>query len=171
MYARDGVARFFPEQWERFRAVVPAAERDGDLVEAYARLLNDPDPEVRQTAADAGVTWEMSYLTLRPGPPLSGRFAAHRYRMVFARVVTHYFRHDCWLEEGQVLRDASVLANIPGTMVHGRLDLGSPLLAAWEMKQVWPGAELVVVDDSGHASDEPGMTRALVNATDHFATS
>ena len=110
----------------------------------------------------------MSYLTLQPGPALSGRFADPRYRMVFARVVTHYFRHNCWLEEGQVLRDAGALADIPGIMVHGRLDLGGPLLTAWQMKEAWPRAELVVVDDAGHAADEPGMTRALVRATDHF---
>jgi hypothetical protein len=38
------VRRFFPEQWERFRLGVPEADRDGDLVAAYARLMENPDP-------------------------------------------------------------------------------------------------------------------------------
>ena len=48
----------------------------------------------------------------------------------FARIVTHYFRHGAWLEEGQLLRDARRLAGIPGVLIHGRLDLGGPLVAA-----------------------------------------
>ena len=55
---RGGVAVFFPEQWERLRAGVPVAERDGDIVEAYHRLLHDLDPTVRQRAAEAWCMWE-----------------------------------------------------------------------------------------------------------------
>jgi proline iminopeptidase len=45
------VGRYFPEEWERFRAGVPESERDGDLVAAYDRLLNgSPDIAVRERA-------------------------------------------------------------------------------------------------------------------------
>ena len=48
-----GVGRFFPEEWEQFRAGVPEAERDGDLVAAYARLVESPEADVRaQATAD-----------------------------------------------------------------------------------------------------------------------
>ncbi len=40
-----GAARFFPGEWEEFRAAVPVAERDGDLVAAYARLMENPDAD------------------------------------------------------------------------------------------------------------------------------
>src|SRR5258706_14161261 len=46
-----GVGRLFPEEWDRFRRGVPEADRDGDLVAAYARLLEDPDQAGRNTAA------------------------------------------------------------------------------------------------------------------------
>jgi proline iminopeptidase len=51
---RGGLAAFFPEQWDRLRAGLPAAERDGDVVEAYHRLLHDPDATVRRRAAKPG---------------------------------------------------------------------------------------------------------------------
>jgi proline iminopeptidase len=53
-----GAARFFPGEWERFRAGAGAAGRDGDLVAAYARLMEDPDPLVRSRAADDWSAWE-----------------------------------------------------------------------------------------------------------------
>ena len=45
-----GVGRFFPADWDRFRRGVPEADRDGDLVAAYARLLESPDADVRARA-------------------------------------------------------------------------------------------------------------------------
>lgn len=47
----SGVGRFFPEEWERFRRGAAGASRDDDLVVAYARLIEDPDPQVRNQAA------------------------------------------------------------------------------------------------------------------------
>ena len=48
---RGGVAPLFPEQWARLRRGVPDIREDVDVVDAYARLLFDPDPEVRARAA------------------------------------------------------------------------------------------------------------------------
>ena len=49
-----GASRFFPEEWERFRDGVPEAERDGDLIAAYARLTDSPDAAVRDKALPTG---------------------------------------------------------------------------------------------------------------------
>ena len=46
-----GVAPFFPEEWEQFCAGVPEGDRDGDVVAAYAGLMEDPNPHVRAKAA------------------------------------------------------------------------------------------------------------------------
>ena len=67
--------------------------------------------------------------------------------LAFVRICTHYFSHGAWLEEGELLAHAGRLAGIPGVLLHGRLDLGSPVGTAWELAQAWPGSELVVVDD------------------------
>lgn len=88
--------------------------------------------------------------------------------MAFARLVTHYVRHDLFLEDGVLIRGAGALADIPGVLVNGRFDLQAPIGNAWELERVWPRAELVIVDDAGHAVD-PGLTRELVRATDRFA--
>jgi proline iminopeptidase len=54
-------------------------------------------------------------------------------------------------------------------MVQGRLDLGAPLVTAWEMAQAWPGGELVIVGGAGHSTGDPGMSEAVVAATNRFA--
>jgi proline iminopeptidase len=163
------VGRLFPEQWERFRDGVPEGERDGDLVEAYSRLLHDPDPAVRAQAASDWCDWEDSHVRVRPDHRRNPRYDDPIFRMAFARLVTHYWGHDAWLEDGVLLREAGRLAGIPGVLVHGRLDVSSPLDTAWQLARAWPGSELVVVEEAGHSSGDPGMTEALVAATDRFA--
>jgi proline iminopeptidase len=166
-----GVGRFFPEQWQRFREGVPEAERDGDLLAAYARLASDPDPVVRTKAAHDWTAWEDAVISLE----VNGKPNAYSNRppaalMAFVRICSHYFSNAAWLEEGVLLRDAGKLAGIPGVLIHGRHDLGGPVETAWQLAQAWPDARLVVVDDSGHTGSDT-MRDAIFTALDGFAGS
>ncbi|WP_460864593.1 prolyl aminopeptidase [Rhodococcus aerolatus] len=167
-YYRGVAANLFPERWEHFLAPVPAAERDGDLVEAYHRLLHHDDPEVARRAAVAWSTWEGATSSLLPRPGRVAQTAEPRFALAFARIENHYFRHGGFLDEEQLLRDADRLAGIPGVIVQGRYDVVCPARSAWDLHRAWPGSELVVVDDAGHSFAEPGITDALVGATDRF---
>lgn len=167
------IAPLFPAEWERFRAGIPKETRDGDLVAAYYRLLNDPDPTVRTQAAIDWHAWDtLSVSAEQPRPANEAISSAEeRRRLARARIVTHYFNHNAWLEDGILLRNAHRLAGIPGVMVQGRLDLQAPLVTAWELAKVWPDAELVIVPNAGHSSGDTGMTEAIIAATDHLASS
>lgn len=166
---RGGVAIFFPQQWERLRTNLPVDERHGDVVEAYHRLLHDPDPAIRQRAALEWCMWESATPAWPPTRGLARRFADPTFAMAFARLVTHYVRHNAWLEDGRLLRDTELLAEIPGILVNGRFDFQAPIGNAWELKRAWPRAELVVVEDAGHSPDNAGITRELIRACDRFA--
>ncbi len=166
---RGGLAVLFPAQWEDLRAAVPVNEREGDIVEAYHRLLNDPDPAIRQGAARAWCMWESATTEWRPTTELAERFTDPDYALAFARLVTHYVRHNAWLEDGSLLRDANLLADISGILVNGRFDLQAPIGNVWELKRVWPRAELVMVEDAGHAANNRALIQELVRATERLA--
>ncbi|MFF8280590.1 prolyl aminopeptidase [Streptomyces lateritius] len=165
----EGVGRFFPEAHERFRAGVEAAAdaRGLDLVAAYARRMEDPDPAVREKAAADWCAWEDAVLSMEGmGTPYTDRVDAHR--LAFVRICAHYFAHGAWLEEGALLRDAHRLAGIPGVLVHGRLDMGGPLTTAWELARAWPDADLSVVENAGHLGGDDTRDRVLA-ALERFA--
>ena len=164
-----GVGRYFPQAWERFRQGAGEAGEDGDLIEAYRTLLADPDPAVREQAARDWCDWEAAVISVDPRHKPPDRYLDPRFRMVFARIVTHYFAHNCWLEDGQLLDDADRLAGVPGAIVCGRLDLGSPIEGAWLLHKAWPGSELAIVDNAGHETTTPGMLETIVGALDRFA--
>ena len=164
------VGRYFPEAWNRFRDGVPAAERDGDLIAAYYRLLNDPDPMVRANAASEWCRWEESHVAVRPGHRPDPRYDDPRFRMAFARLVTHYWHHAAFLEDGALIRDAGRLAGMPGILIHGRIDLSSPIDIPWRLSRAWPGSELVAIDDAAHGTGAV-FEAAVVGAIDRFADS
>ena len=159
--------RFYPEAWQRFRAGAPDSAQDGNLVAAYHHLLNgQPDEGVRQRAADDWCAWEDAVSPL-PDGQRNRRYDDPRFRMTFARIVSHYFHHDAWLEPNQLLRDANRLAGIPGVLIQGRLDVAGPPDTAWQLAQAWPDAQLRMVPGGHTGGDE--MTGAIVDATEQFA--
>jgi proline iminopeptidase len=166
---RGGISMLFPEQWERLRASVPAPLRDGDIIEAYYRLLRDPDPAICNQAALAWCTWESASPAWPPQTGLSPRFRNPEYALAFARIVTHYVRNYAWLEDESLMHGAGAIAGIPGVMVNGRFDLQAPIGWAYDLKRVWHRARLVIVDDAGHDASSAGIAGELVRATDEFA--
>jgi proline iminopeptidase len=160
-----GLRGYFPRAWEDFAATVPEAERDGDLAAAYARLLQHEDAGVRDAAARAWCAWEDAIMPMYPPNP---DFEDPSHRLAFARLVTHFWSHGSWLEEGEVLHGMPGIASIPAVLVQGVLDPGNLLGTPWELSHAWPASELVLVDDAGHGFSDAGMVDALVTATDRF---
>ncbi|MDB5705948.1 MAG: prolyl aminopeptidase [Sphingomonas bacterium] len=167
-YYRFGVSEMFPDKWARFVAPIPPEER-GDLLAAYHRRLTGDDPDVQLTAARAWSLWEGETITLLPDPANSAQHDDGHFAIAFARLETHYFVHDCWLEPGQLLRDAGRLRAIPGTIVHGRYDMPCPARYAYALHQAWPEADLHLIEGAGHAWSEPGIRDQLIRATDLYA--
>lgn len=157
------VGRIFPQEWDRFAAAVPDRLRHLPLVDAYATLLFDPDPTVREHAAREWCAWEDAHVSLTPGHVPNPRYEDAEFRLRLARLVTHYWRNAAFLEEDQLLRDARTLDGIPGVVVHGRYDVSSPLETAWRLSQRWTTSELHVLIDAGHGGGD-SLTSVIVEA-------
>ncbi|MET8797904.1 prolyl aminopeptidase [Nocardia sp. NPDC004568] len=169
-YYNGSAGYVYPDEWEKFLAPVPEAERGGDLVEAYHRLFDSADPEIVTAAARAWTAWESATSTLRPDPERMAETADTRFALAFARIENHYFRHGGFLDEAQLLRDIGAITHIPAVIVQGRHDIVCPAVSAWDLHRAWPGSRLHIVDDAAHSAAEPGITHHLVEATDTFAT-
>jgi proline iminopeptidase len=168
-YYQQGASWLFPDKWEGFLAPIPEEER-GDLVTAYRRRLTGSDEAAKIEAARAWSRWEGETITLLPDPSTAGGFVQDRFALAFARIENHYFVHKGWLDEGQLLREAGKLRDIPGVIVQGRYDSATPVRSAWDLHRAWPQAEFHLIPNAGHAYSEPGILDRLIRATDAFAT-
>jgi len=120
-------------------------------------------------AAKAWSIWEGRTATLLANANIQAHFAEPHLALSLARIESHYFVNNAFLEPDQLIANAGRLAAIPGAIVQGRYDLICPLRSAWDLHQAWPEAAFKVIADAGHSAFEPGIRAALVEATDHFA--
>ncbi|ABE43541.1 prolyl aminopeptidase [Polaromonas sp. JS666] len=167
-YYQEGASWLFPDLWEAFLAPIPPAER-GDLMAAYRKRLVGSNRAEQLACARAWSLWEGQTITLLPDEAATAKHAADDFALAFARIENHYFVHAGWLEEGQLIRDAGKLAGIPGVIVQGRYDMATPAKTAWDLHRAWPEADFHLIDDAGHAFNEPGILQQLMAATDRFA--
>jgi proline iminopeptidase len=163
-----GMRTVFPEAWERFANFVPEEER-GDLLTAYARRLNDPDPAIRVPAARSWSVYEGSCSTLMPNPEVLSTSGEERHAVGLARIEAHFFVHSLFEPHDALLRDLDAVRKIPAVIVQGRYDMVCPIVSADALHKAWPEAEYIVVPDAGHSALEPGIRSALIDATNRFA--
>ena len=163
------MGRLLPEAWARFRAGAGQDADDDELAAAYARRLADPDAAVRERAADDWCAWEDAHVRAGTGAGPDPRYADPVFRMRFARLVTHYFAHAAFLEDGQLLRDADRLAGIPGALIHGTDDVSSPPDVPWQLARRWPDATLTLVAGEGHGAGQVGIAAAIRESLRRFA--
>ncbi|WP_333619617.1 prolyl aminopeptidase [Dietzia sp.] len=189
-FYRGGAAHIFPDEWAGYMAVL-GEEAEGDHLRTFAapgfdhvaryhELLGSPDPETALRAAHAWTTWEKNTSSLVPekgpaddaGVPETEAGADgsedDRFALAFARIENHYFFHDAFLGDRPLLDGMDALRDIPGVIVHGRYDVVCPVTNAFELAERWPGAELHISPEAGHAMAEPVTTHHLIEATDAF---
>lgn len=151
----EGMGAIFPEAWNRFvthaeQAGIGYLRGQGRLVEAYARLMESPNPGTRDAASRQWATWEDTHVSIgiggfKPNP----RWDDSKFRHAFTRLTTHYWSHDGFCDP-PLLQRMDRLEGIPATLVHGRRDISSPAIIPWRLHQAWPGSVLVIDEGDGH---------------------
>jgi proline iminopeptidase len=168
-FYQEGCSWLFPDAFEAYQAPIPPAER-GDMISAYHRRLTGADRRGQIEAARAWSVWEGTTLSLLFDADRVAKFGSDDYAIAFARIECHYFMNNGFFEhDDQILQRAGALAGIPGVIIHGRYDVVTPLKSAWDLKKAWPGADLRIAPDSGHAMTEPGIVHEIVSAANRFA--
>jgi proline iminopeptidase len=162
-----GVAEYFPEVSERLWSQVP--EVPGKTApQRLMALLDSPDEATRKKAAAAWSAYEtkVAFLTISDEDVEKG--VVEGDPMAFSRIENHYMSHDCFLEDGQLLRDAGKLKDIPAIIVNGRYDVICPPKTAYRLHKALPKSQLWIIEGAGHAGSEPGIQAALVRAARTF---
>lgn len=172
------VQHFYPEVWHKLVQYLPKNEQS-DVLNAYAKLIFSEDMAISAAAAAQWNAFETAIMRLKPTVNSAESIDAnaktaeeiHNERITEvarARVQIHYILHECFVDGEALLKQSVALANTPTTIVQGRYDMVCPPQTAWALHQAMPHAKFVMVADAGHSAMEPGITSALVAATEQF---
>ena len=167
-FYQDGASLIFPDYWQDY--IEPVSEENRhDMITAYYKLLTGDNELAKMNAAKHWSVWEGRCATLRPNTNVMDMFCNTHFALSLARIEAHYFVNHSFIEENQILNNMEKLQDIPATIIHGRYDIVCPLDNAVSLQRRWPRAELNIIRDAGHASREPSILDALINATDSLA--
>ena len=160
----SGIRWFYPELYEEFAALIPAAEQ-GDLLRAYTTRMQSQDPAVYWPAARAWSRFEGRRVFLMPQPDEAPNDTLD---LGVGRLESHYMANLGFFTEDQLMRNLDRIAHLPALIVQGRYDVICPPLSAWRLHRAWPGSILKLIPDAGHGALEAGIAAALVGATEEF---
>jgi proline iminopeptidase len=167
-FYQAGASAIFPDVWEEYLRIIPEAER-GHMLSAYHRRLTSDDERVRLEVARAWSIWEGSTSKLFPDQDLIQHFGEPHMALALARIECHYFMNNAFFEtDNYLIENVGKIRHIPAVIVQGRYDVVCPMMSAWDLHKAWPEAQMKIVPDAGHSATEPGITSALVEATDQF---
>lgn len=85
-----------------------------------------------------------------------------------ALLENYYMANNCFLEEGQLLKNAHLLEGIPTIIVNGRYDMICPPINAYRVHRLIPGSKLVIAEMAGHSMAQKPIERALLRAMREF---
>jgi len=172
------VQHFYPEVWDKLVKYLPP-NKQNDVLNAYAALIFNTDLTISGDAAEQWNAFENAIMRLKPlgkeiieatsktAEELNNERITEVAR---ARVQIHYILNQCFVDGEALLKKAANLTNIPTTIVQGRYDMVCPPQTAWALHQSMPHAKFTMVADAGHSAMEPGVTSALIEATETFKT-
>lgn len=160
-----GLRHIYPDEWERFVREIPENER-GNLLAAYHRRLNNPDPAVHMPAAIAWAQYESHCANLIKKPHPIETENDRAFALAISRIECHFFMNDVLPPEKRLLNDIDRIRHIPATIIHGRYDAICPLQAGYKLHRAWPEAEFIVVPDGGHSAFDPAIRAELIKATE-----
>lgn len=163
-----GMKDAFPAEWEGMKDFIPLKEQS-DLISAYYKRLMSQDPEVYYAAAKAFCKYDTiaAFLQVSNGA-LEKTLTNVDLCLSLARIFTHYCMNHFFFKEDQLIKNLPAIRHLPCIIVHGRYDMICRLQAAYRLHKAWMGSQLVIVPDAGHASSEPGVAKALVEATERM---
>jgi proline iminopeptidase len=160
-FYHGGAATFFPDVYDRFLNQLPDPDRR-PLPQYLCELIRDGDDEEKTEYAMAWAKYEVRMAALDLSDEQVDEIFEDEDPYSFALFENCYMANRCFLEEGQLLRDAHLLEGIPVYIVNGRYDAVCPPRAAWDLHRAIPGSVLTIAEASGHWMGEPNIERELV---------
>ena len=162
-----GVEIFFPKKYEKLLSFHHSINKKS-LVTDYSRLVFGSDIKLAEKAAHAWNSFEGSILKLTYEDQEEASTINYPEELARARVQLHYIKNMCFVEGDSILESIKELSEIPTIIVQGQYDMVCPPQTADDLYKVMPHADFRLIPDAGHSASEPGITDALIDATEIF---
>ena len=169
-FYHGGAAAQFPEAWERLRSILPEPERL-DYPRQLFEMATGEDAKAAELAIEEWALYEIRMVSVSMTDETAIAMIQQYADSLksFSVLENFYMMNGCFLEDGQLLRNATRIAHIPTFIVHGRFDTVCRPQGAWELAQRLDNVHLEITANAGHSQNEPANLEALVRGGEWIA--
>tara|TARA_B100000497_G_scaffold38647_1_gene45316 strand:- start:99 stop:1031 length:933 start_codon:yes stop_codon:yes gene_type:complete len=161
-----GASEVYPDYWSDYISIVDKSKLD-DILTEYHRMIFSEDKELSYEACKKWSLWEGKSSCLYPTENVINAF--DECSVSLARIESHFFINNCFIEENQIIKNINRILDIPCTIVHGQYDMVCPIRQAYDLNQAYPKSKLIVAEDSGHSLLEPTISKEILKIFDDLA--
>ncbi len=166
-FYHDGANRFFPAVYDALLSALPDPETR-PLPEYLFELLSTAEEEKRDKYSLAWAKYEVKMSALEiPDEQVDRIFEKHS-PYTFALFENYYMANNCFLEEGQLLKDTDKIRDIPTVIINGRYDNICPPITAYRLHKKLNKSTLIIAESAGHWMGEKPIEKALLQAFEEF---
>ncbi len=166
-YGGQTVRQFFPEAVAEMEAAMPP-DSVGFTPEALHKIFIGNDDALIRKVGSAWIRFAILTGKLHATDEEVKQGFGNMDIVPGAKIDTHYASHRFFLDEGQLLRDAHKLKDIPVTIINGRNDMICPPITAYRLHKRLPKSKLIITHSAGHSESEETTTKVLVEAVATF---
>lgn len=167
-FPQGGAAQIFPDHYQHFVEVLSPEWRDSPVA-GYRELFNCDNEFEQLNAARHWSIWKGGLSHFLPLTEAKSRFGYAQKALALARIESHFYCHQCFIPENYIIDNAGKIEEIPGVIIHGRYDMVCKLEGSQLLAQCWNNAQLQIIPGAGHSSSEPGVSDALIQASNNIA--
>ena len=158
-FYQKGADSIFPDYWRDFVKDIPTSEM-GDILTAFYNRIHSKDLQISNQFCKQWSIWEGNCSSLKPNKEVVDLF--DKCAISLAKIETHFFKNNCFIEENQIIKNIEKIKNIKCFIVHGRYDVVCPFNQAFDLYNHYDNSELNIIDDAGHSLLEPGITQKIL---------
>ena len=159
---------FFPEKYDSLISFHHSINEQS-LVTDYSRLVFGKDLKLAKKASFSWNKFEGSILKLTYDNDKTQQKIDYDEELARAKVQLHYIKHNCFIDGDEIINNLqNIEKKIPVEIVQGQYDMVCPPKTTFDLYNTIPNANLHLIPDAGHSASEPGITNALINATNEF---
>ena len=167
VFSKTGPRLFSPEAVARLEGALPRDSGEFSHA-ALLRVFNSDDKAMAREVAAAWCRYGVKIGRLHTPQDRVEQGFGDLDLVSLSRIDCSYMANRCFLTEGQLMRDAHRLKEIPIALINGRYDMLSPPITAYRLHRLLPKSKLTIGEEAGHSEAEPGITRALLEAVAEF---
>ncbi len=161
------VGRYFPDAYEALVSTLPDPSRR-PLPEYLFMLISEGDKADKAKYSKAWARYEGKISGLEVPAKVIEDWIRNYNPYAFGLFENYYMSNGCFLEEGQLFRDAKKISHIPTFIVNGRYDVICPPITAYKLHKLLPKSKLVIAESAGHWMGERPIESALLKAMQEF---